>query len=84
MKKLFVVVVTGMLAFSCGSEVEEKEEWTVCKCHQEMQKIDNEMEKNGGSEEIVKKAKDVMKNCDKIQDEMGMDEFMKKKDECLN
>lgn len=83
MKNLGLVALFVTVMFtSCGEEGKKSEEWTVCKCHAEMDKLDEEMKTKGGSDELVEKMRGVMSNCDKIQDEMGMEKFMAEKENC--
>lgn len=83
MKKLVMSVICFAALASCGEE-EKKEEWDVCKCHVEMDKIDKEMMEKGGSDDLKKRAMEIVSKCDKIQDEMGAEAFEAKKSECLN
>jgi len=86
MKKLLVVTFLPIaLLSSCGGTVDDKksDEWTVCKCHEEMDKLDEELKTDGGSEELADKMRAIVGKCDKIQDEIGMEEFMAKKADCL-
>ncbi len=84
MKKLLLIPVMGILLASCGGEEEKKEEWDVCKCHVEMDKVEQEMREGGGSDDLKDRAMKIVSKCDKIQDEMGMEKFMEAKEGCLN
>ncbi len=85
MKKLLILTMalTSVSMVSCGDDKEEEEEEvTACSCAKLMDKLEAEMKETEDFKEIQKKYASDIRECDKIQDEMGMEKFMEEMKNC--
>ena len=82
MKKILTFSALVILFVSCGSAEPETKEMTVCDCNTEFKALDAELLEKGGSPDLAKKMKEIAGKCDKFQDEMGSEAFMKAMEEC--
>ena len=81
-KSLLFIGILIVSLISCGEKEEGKKEATPCSCKKLIEQMDKETASGKTHKEVMNAHAKEFRNCDKIQDEMGLDKFREEMDKC--